>query len=75
MALVAYLGLNYFDSVFNLETLPGIFMQGFLSGIMAIISGVGILALLKSQELKQIWSVFKGRFWKIKVIATDPEIV
>jgi putative peptidoglycan lipid II flippase len=72
---VAYAGLNFFDTVFALETLPGIFLQGFISGILAIIAGILVLIALKSEDLASVWSVLKGRFWRTRVIATDPEIV
>lgn len=75
IGVTAYAGLNIFVSLFDTTSLLGIFLQGFISGIIAI--GVGILALtlFGSRELKDVWNVIKGRFWKAKVIATDPEIV
>lgn len=75
MGAVAYAGLNLFDSYFDLDTLPGIFLQGFISGIIAIVAGVLVLIALKSRDLASVWAVLKGRFWKTRVIATDPEIV
>jgi putative peptidoglycan lipid II flippase len=75
MGISAYVSLNYFDTVFDLETLPGIFLQGFLSGVIAIVCGVAVLVLLKSRELAQVWAVLRGRFKRTRVIATDPEIV
>lgn len=71
----AYVFLNIFDRFFDTQTLPGIFLQGFISGVLAIIAGVIILLALKSRELASIWVVLKGKFWKTTVIATDPEIV
>lgn len=75
MGAVAYAGLNFFDTKFDLETLVGIFLQGFFSGIVAIICGVLVLMLLKSAELAQVWKVLRSRIWRASVIATDPEIV
>lgn len=75
MGGVAYMGLNIFNSMFNTTTLLGLFLQGLCAGLLAIVSGIGILSLLKSRELSEIWSAIKGRFWRVKIIATDPEIV
>lgn len=71
----AYVGLNIFDTVFAINTLPGIFLQGFLAGILAILAGIIVLVALKSRELAAVWQVLKSKFWKAEVIATDPEIV
>lgn len=71
----AYLGLNIFAPLFGTTSLVGIFLQGFLAGIIAIVVGIGVLALLRSKELIDVWFVIKSKFWKAKVIATDPEIV
>ncbi|MFZ2763568.1 MAG: hypothetical protein WAX80_00805, partial [Minisyncoccia bacterium] len=57
------------------DTLIGIFLQGALAGLLGILSGVIVLALLKNRELSLIWSAIHQRFWKTEVIATDPEIV
>lgn len=75
MGAVAYLGLNIFAPLLGTDSLVGIFLQGALAGIVGIIAGIIILVLLKSRELREIWSVLRGKFWKTKVIATDPEIV
>ncbi len=75
MGAVAYLGLNIFAVFIDTSSLLGIFLQGLLSGLMAIGSGIVILFALKSRELFEIWNVVHGKFWKTKVIAADPEIV
>jgi hypothetical protein len=48
MGFVTYSFLAVFDSVFNINTLIGIFMQGLLSGVVGIISAVITLFLLKN---------------------------
>lgn len=75
MGAVAYLGLNIFAPLLDTSSLLGIFLQGFLAGMLAIVAGIAVLLLLKSRELIDIWGVVRGKFWKAKVIATDPEIV
>lgn len=75
MGVAAYTALNLLDTLFNITTLPGIFFQGLVAGLLAI--GVGILLLvgLESRELASVWSVMRTKVWRVKVIATDPEIV
>jgi putative peptidoglycan lipid II flippase len=75
MGFVSYLGLNLFAPFFNLDTLLGIFFQGFFAGILGILAGIIILILLKSRELREAWQTVNKRFWKAKVIAQNPEIV
>ena len=75
MGAASYAGLNLFAHLFNTDTLAGIFMQGILAGILGIAAGILVLVALKSQELSQVSKVLVSRFWKTKVIATDPEIV
>ncbi len=75
MGVVAYMGLNLFDTIFDINTLHGIFLQGFMAGMISIGAGILVLIMFKSRELASVWSVLKGRVWKVKVIATDPEIV
>ncbi len=74
MGFVSYLGLNIFDNFLNMNTLTGIFLQGFLSGLVGIISGVVVLYLLKSHELKEVWTTLHHKIWKANVISPDPEL-
>lgn len=72
---VAYKFLAVFDDVFNINTLLGIFMQGFLSGIIGIISGICILYLLKSRELFEVWDTLHRKIWRTKIpSAPDAEL-
>lgn len=71
MGFVSYLGLNIFDDLFNLNTTFGIFMQGFLSGLMGIIVGVIILKLLKNRELEEIIITLHHKIWKAKPLSAD----
>ncbi len=72
---VAFIGLSIFAPIFNTETLIGIFLQGFCAGILGIVAGIVVLFLLKSKEFGEFWSAIHTKFWKARVIATDPEIV
>jgi len=71
MGYVAYLGLNFFDDVFDLNTLPGIFMQGFCAGVLGIIAGVIVLKLLKNKELDEVWKTLHRKIWRVKVIGPE----
>lgn len=75
MGMMAYLGLNILVLFFTTNSLLGIFLQGALAGLFSIAAGIIVLVLLKNRELAEIWSAFHQKFWKTKVIATDPEIV
>jgi putative peptidoglycan lipid II flippase len=50
----AYLGLNIFDGLFDLETLRGVFLHGFSAGMMGIVVSIMILKSLRSVELEEV---------------------
>lgn len=75
MGAVAYGGLGLFAPLVATDTLIGIFLQGFLAGLLAVLSGVVVLLALKNRELADLWQALRGRFWRTTVVATDPEIV
>ena len=61
MGGVTYVSLGIFSSIFNLETLYGILMQGLISGIIGIISGMIVLALFKNKEFYGIVNVLSHK--------------
>ncbi|MFA6514803.1 MAG: lipid II flippase MurJ [Candidatus Paceibacterota bacterium] len=71
MGLVAYISLGFFDGVLNLETGRGIFLQGFFSGVLGIISGILILIMFKNKEFFDIINALKNKFWRNRVIAPE----
>ncbi len=73
MGFVAYNCLNIFALILNTETAVGIFLQGFLSGIIGIIAGVIILRILKNDEIKDISLALHKKFWKVDVVAPAQE--
>lgn len=75
MGAATYAALNYLEPAFHNERLLGLFFQGFTAGLFAIVVGVMTFIALDNKEVSDIWQVLKGKFWKTKVIATDPEIV
>lgn len=68
---VSYISLNLFDSVFDLETVIGIFLQGLFAGLIGIVVGIGILYLLGSAELREIWRTLHRKIWRAKVLGPD----
>ncbi len=75
MGTAAYAGLDFLAKVVETSTLGGLFLQGLGAGLMAIVVGILVFIGLRNREIAGIWEVVRGRFWKVKVIATDPEIV
>lgn len=68
VGLASYISLNILSPIFGTSTFWGIFLQGFISGIVGIAAGVLILHLLKSKELYEFLNTLKTNFWKSKAI-------
>ena len=73
LGLVAYLGLNIFSPIFGTTTFWGVFLQGFISGILGITTAVVVLYLLDNKELKDLIKTLKTGFWRTKVMAPPQE--
>jgi len=69
IGIVSYFALNVFALIFNLDTVIGIFMQGFLSGVLGILVGVIVLILLKNKEIIDVHNTLKSKISKIKIFA------
>ncbi len=67
----AYIALNIFDKVFDINTLQGIFMQGFLSGLCGIAVAVFVLKILESKELKDTSTTLHRKIWKAPVVTPN----
>lgn len=74
MGYITYKCLDVFDKVFDLNTLFGIFMQGFVSGIIGIIFFVLILYILKNKELSEVWATLHRKIWKARVVIPDADL-
>ena len=70
---VTYLSLNILSPIFGTITFWGVFLQGFISGILGILVAVLVLYLLKNEELNDIIKVLHTKFWRAKVIAPSQE--
>jgi putative peptidoglycan lipid II flippase len=75
MGATSYVGLLLFGMALSTDSLLGLFLQGLFAGLLAIAVGIIILWFLDSKELKDVSKALHAKFWKSKVIATDPEIV
>lgn len=64
MGFASYVGLNVFVKVFDVNTLFGIFMQGFCAGIFGIIIGSVTLWILGNEEIRDIWKMLHHKIWK-----------
>ena len=72
MGTVSYGLLNVFDTVFDLHTTLGVFLQGFCAGAGGIVVGALILYLLGNLEIREIWKTLHHKIWKAKFIGPDP---
>jgi len=73
MSFISYLSLIVLANIFSLNTLTGIFLQGFIAGIIGIISGIMVLVVIKNHEILVVWKILHHRIWKAKVITTGQE--
>jgi putative peptidoglycan lipid II flippase len=73
MATVVYGSLNIFDNIFNLKTFKGIFLQGFLSGLLGSIFIYFVLKIFKNKELLEISSSLRQKFLKPSPVKPELE--
>ncbi|MBA3733447.1 hypothetical protein H0W91_03680 [Patescibacteria group bacterium] len=74
MGFVTYNSLFFFDNIFDIDTLVGIFLQGFLSGLIGIGIAIVILYLMSNQEINEVWKTLHKKIWKAKVIVPDLDL-
>jgi putative peptidoglycan lipid II flippase len=69
MGYVAYIFLDVFDNVFDINTFWGILGQGFFAGALGIFAGYIVLKILKNEQVVQIENTLSiKRFWKTPVV-------
>ena len=72
IAAVAYSALNILVEGFRVDRVTGVFMQGFISGILGLAAGALFLASARSPELKEVTTaLLRYRFWKARPIAAQ----
>lgn len=77
LGFVTFSALQLFAGMFDQETLVGIFLQGFLSGIIGIATAGLILLLLGNEQLKDMAKTLKHKIWKVKPlspVSSDPSL-
>jgi len=73
IGFVAYIFLNILSPIFGTSTFLGVFLQGFISGMLGILAGIIVLFLLKNEELKDLAKALKSKFKNIRVIVPSQE--
>jgi putative peptidoglycan lipid II flippase len=73
MGLAAYVFLHIFDGIFDLSTFGGIFLQGFLSGIIAIGIGLWIFYLIDNDEYKNLVKALRRKFGGVHTVSVAHE--
>ncbi|MEI6480239.1 MAG: murein biosynthesis integral membrane protein MurJ [bacterium] len=71
MGYVAYISLDFFGKFLKLSTLSGIFLQGFISGILGIIAGTSVLFFLKNAEIKEIAKALHHKILGTKTVVPE----
>lgn len=68
MGAVTYGALNIFVLMIKQNTFWGIFMQGFLSGMLGISIFVAVLVMLRNHEIQEFILTLRRKFWKADII-------
>lgn len=74
MGFVSYVMLQILDNVFDLNTLVGIFSQGFIAGIVGILAGVLVLILMGNQEIRTVSKTLHSKIFKAKIVVMEEEV-
>lgn len=69
--VTAYLILGYLGPYLDLNTVYGIFMQGFVAGLGGLLINFIILLILGSQELREILTAIRHKFWQKEAIVPE----
>jgi putative peptidoglycan lipid II flippase len=71
MGLFAYISLNFWNNIFNLNTFFGIFFQGLFSGLIGVFFGILVLLIFKNEELLDIVKALSHKFYKARVVVPE----
>lgn len=71
MGFFAYISLNFFSNIFSLNTFIGIFLQGFISGIIGIGAGILVLYLLKNKEFLDVVKALSHKFSSNRIVVPE----
>lgn len=70
-AYVSYGSLRFFDDIFDVSTLFGIFFQGLGAGVVGMAAIILVLVALRSPELRDIQIAIRERVWKVDRSSLD----
>ncbi len=73
LGVTAYGTLNFLSPVFGTTTFFGIFFQGLIAGFSGILVGGFVLFILKNEEIEELVTNLKTKFWKAERIAPPQE--
>ncbi len=73
MGFIAYHSLQVLALLLDLNTFIGIFIQGIVSGFLAILVGIFLLRMMENKELEEIRVSLHHKFWVKKPIVAEPE--
>lgn len=71
----AYVALAFLVEGVNQERFMGIFLQGFVAGLMGIIGVIIGYRLLKSPEMHEIYMSYRSRILKPKIVAAETDLL
>ena len=71
--VVSYEFLEVLGLYLNLNTFLGIFTQGLVAGIAGLLTWWLILELMGNEEIKDVRTALKRKFWKAGVVMPDKE--
>ena len=71
----AYATLNFVVDGINPETFIGIFIQGFLAGVVGLTGAVLTYVALGSQELKEVYQACQRKLWRADIVAPQDTIL
>lgn len=75
MGFVIYLALRVFEKFFSLEHFWGLFLQASLSAFCGFVVWILILRVLQNKEADEIWKTLHQKFWKVKAVSPDTQVV
>lgn len=67
IGFVTYAALQFFAPVFDQATGIGIFLQGFVSGVIGLVAGIGFLVLVNNKEIRVVWATIHTKIWRTRM--------
>lgn len=71
--VAAYEMLNLLEPILNIRTFGGIFIQGFMSGLVGLGVFASLLILMNNEEVLEVGKALTSRFWRTKTVAAEQE--